>query len=102
MLNRFQKIYTQDGDLTTVQENVEGVIAPLFLVPFLDGNLLENISVSGTAAEFNHKLERAWRGFFVVKSSADVRVFSPAQTSDPKVKIPLQASGAGTVSVWVF
>ena len=102
MLQTFKRLFTKDQDLMSLQDNVNDALLPLFLVPLLSGNLLENLSLTTSTQQINHKLDRAWRGFFVVKSTADIRVFSPAQSTDPKVKIPLQASSAGTVSVWVF
>lgn len=102
MIKSFKKLFTDNRELSLVQENVESFVRPFFMIPFLDGVHLENISVSGTAADFNHNLNRTWKGFFVTNRAADLRVYSPSSTADKTLKITLQANTSGTVSVWVF
>lgn len=88
-----------DADLSVMMSQLKEWAAQFKDIPFLDGRLLEDISVSTTATKFNHGLNREPRGWFVVKANANVNVW---QTSQSKLFITLDASGSATVSIWIF
>ena len=91
----------EEYPLTTLQSNLSEFTKQLTRVPFLDGNLIQDVSVSTTAKEVPHGLGREPIGYFVVKADSSVNVFDTTSTT-PKVTIKLTASASATVSLWVF
>lgn len=67
----------------------------------IDGVLLEGVAVSASAADVVHTLGRAWSGYVVVAANAQVDVWDTASADETKI-LRLVASGAATVSLWVF
>lgn len=99
MLKAFRKIKTKDPELDRVQAALEPLINILPKIALLDGALLADLEVSATPTRFPHMLQRPLQGFFVVDRAQDIRVW---KISSDSLTMTLQASTAGTVSVWIF
>ena len=98
-MREFTKIRTPDSGLNRVQDNI-GVFGQQFTAnPLLRGRLIQNIDLSTTAFAIEHKLNRKPLGWILVDLSAAQTVFKVS--SDTRF-LTLQASGACTVSIWVF
>ena len=88
-------------ETSQLQSSVIDFSSQLTRVPFLDGNLIEGVSVSTTALEVSHGLGRTPVGYFIVKASAGVTVFDSATTT-PKATIKLTGSATSTINIWIF
>tara|TARA_R100000458_G_C8255167_1_gene231382 strand:+ start:438 stop:746 length:309 start_codon:yes stop_codon:yes gene_type:complete len=94
---------TNNAELEQVQDSVEMAFDEVNQVDILNGRLLEDLDVLTSPQLFPHRLGRRFKGFIVVDSTADVRVFRDAASdSDPTIHLPLQATTTATVKVWVF
>ena len=95
--------HTQDRQLRRSQEDQQGAVGRLNRCPFIDGNLLEDVTVvtaaGGTALE--HKLGRAPRGYFPTKlDTACTSLFLVEQDTRTITLRALTADFTG--DVWVF
>ena len=97
----FSKINSENREINLLQKNVEASLGPLVANPLLNGSLLTGVNLASGANSVNHKLGRVPRGWFIVSSStADVVYGSVSSATD--TTLTLTASGAITVSLWVF
>lgn len=96
-----KKITVRDNSL--FQRDVSQFSAELIDNPLLNGQLIENVSLSATTYSVSHGLGRAYRGYIVVKRNANqLEYVDTTSTANPTTHIPLKAGGAVTVSLWVF
>ena len=100
----YQRVYTQDRVLESMQDSVQRSLSPLTRIPFLNGRLIEDISMTAaTTNEIAHGLGRAYRGWFVVDIDAASTVHrDTSSTSSTTEFLPLQASATSTMTIWVF
>lgn len=85
------------------QRDVIEFLKQISSIEIIDGQLLEAVELTTSGQRISHRLGRKARGFFLVDSSADVRVFRDSTLSvDSTLYLPLQASSACTVTLWVF
>jgi hypothetical protein len=76
---------------------------PLLSNPMVDGLLLNSVAVSTGANTINHGLGRKLQGYFVVMNSAAVTFYDSQKTNPrPDLTLVLNASGAATISLYVF
>jgi hypothetical protein len=69
----------------------------------IQGVLLTGVELTTATILVPHFLGRPYRGFYVVDKTLAVDVFRDSTVTDqPEVTIPLKASVAATVSLWVF
>ena len=88
-------------ETTQLQSSVIDFSAQLTRVPFLDGNLVEGISVSTTVTNVSHGLGRTPVGYIVVKAAAGVTIFDTA-TVTPTTTIGITSDNDTTISLWIF
>ncbi len=76
---------------------------PVLSNPLVMGNLLQNVSVLTGANTINHGLGDRLQGYIVVMNNAAV-TFYDSQKSNPRpdLTLILNASGAATISLYVF
>jgi hypothetical protein len=80
-----------------------GALNPLLANPLIDGQVLSGIVVKSGANVINHKLGRALQGYIVIGNSAAVTFHdSQASNQTPDLTLALIASGAATISLYVF
>lgn len=76
---------------------------PLLSNPLVNGNMLENISVTSGNNIINHGLGRKLQGYFVIMNSANVTFFDRQSTNTyPELTLILVPSGSATISLYVF
>lgn len=76
---------------------------PLLANPINNGLILSNLKLTSGANTINHFLNRPLQGYFVVLNSASTTFYdSQATNQRPDLTLILNASGATTVSLYVF
>lgn len=93
---------TQDLALTVLQTSVSDAFQALAAIPFLDGVLLQDVALTTSSQDIEHKLGRAWRGYFVGKNSANAVVYTGTGTNSTSLFVSLRASASTTVDLWVY
>jgi hypothetical protein len=88
---------------TAFEKDVREAVKELNKIQILNGQLLTGIALSTTTTRVPHKLGRPYVGFIVVDRTVDGRVYRDAAYMDQLSNvIPLLASTAMTVSLWIF
>jgi hypothetical protein len=103
-LKNFRRFTSNDPDTQKLIDNLIVAFKPLIDVPLLDGILLEGIELSnGVPKIINHKLNRKYRGWFVVRknTNADVWETSPSDKRD-NIYIILNSSADTKIDIWIF
>lgn len=78
-------------------------INPVLSNPLVSGNLLNSIQVASGNNTINHGLGQALQGYMVVRNSANVTFYDRQSTNPtPDLTLVLVASGAATISIYVF
>ncbi len=76
---------------------------PLLSNPLTDGLILPGVLLATGSNVINHKLGRKLQGYFVILKNANITVYDTQTTNQtPEATLKLVASGAGTVSLYVF
>ena len=102
MSKRFKKINTQSYELNTVQENVASTLDAVSTLPLVNGNLLENVSLSVGDNSVPHGLQRL-RGWIIVRRDGVSDIYDKQTGNALKQRtLELNSSAAVTVSLWVF
>lgn len=115
-----QRIQTQSPELNRVQDVVVPVINAVLANPILDGRLIElvtdaqghevplTLNGAGSFQNIEHKLGRAYRGWWLVNVNGRARVWEdpavPSAAANPDVTkyLRLQSDAAITLKLWVF
>lgn len=101
MIPSFQGLPSQSVELNRIQGQVGKTFDKITACPLLDGILIEDVALTTSATNVNHKLNRVPIGWIVVNNNANAVVYSSA-ASLPKQYLTLTASASCTVSLWVF
>ena len=102
-IKKLQKDNFKDQNLETTQSNSESLWNDIRNHPLLKGRLIENIEITTASLNVEHKLNRKPRGYIVVKKNANINIFDNALSDSLAKKfINLDASGSGTITIWVF
>lgn len=76
---------------------------PVLANQLMGGNLLQSITVASGANTINHSLGRKLQGYVVVMNNAAVTFYDSQATNQyPDLTLVLNASGAATISLYVF
>lgn len=101
-LEEFRRIQPQDEDLRKIQENLRLYFGQLNKT-VLDGVILEDVSVGTSTTSVPHGLARKYQGWQILDIHGDARVWrDTTSTLDNTKYLPLKASSAVTVKLWVF
>lgn len=95
------KHFFKDKNLEKFQDDVDVAFEVLSKIPFLDGILLKDLSLSTTATNFPHKLGRKWVGYLITKKDDNARI-SYQGIDNNEIYIKLISSIDVLVDVWVF
>lgn len=68
-------------------------------IPFLDGRLVEDISITTDTVTVSHNLKRTPKGWFVVTKNANADIWEVSKNS---AQIVFDASATVTASIWIF
>ena len=101
----YKPLQTDSIELTRLQQRVSSTLDTITDKILLNGRLIANVALTTSTQLIEHGLQRDFRGWLVVRSNANATVYEgtfsgPASISDRI--IPLKASAAVTVSLWVF
>ncbi len=76
---------------------------PVLANPIISGQILGPIGVITGANVINHGLGRKLQGYFVIMNNAAVTFYDSQTTNQrPELTLILNASGAATLSLYVF
>ena len=103
-LKKLKKLKLQERPLQQLQDNVDIALNQVVNRELLDGQILQNISLSASGVnEIEHKLGRELLGWMVVRSRAQSTVWD---NQDDNVRqsatLLLNASADVVVDLWVF
>ncbi len=101
----FRKQFTGDRTVDTLQTNVEQATAGLLKGIIKDGVLVTSVVLASGDNKVPHKLQRPIRGYIIVTKNANVDIYDKLitqSTSDKNIFLPLNSSGAVTISLWIF
>lgn len=102
-LPSFRETRLETLPLQRLQASVKEALAPLLSSPIASGRLVEGVELSATTTRVPHGLGREWRGFQVTRIDAAATVYEDVSQNDtPGRTLPLKASVACTVSLYVF
>lgn len=96
-----KKIFTNDEDLIRLQDNVAESLEKLEKNALLKGIIIENVAITTSFADIEHKLGRVPIGYSVI-SSTDVVALARSMTNLPDKFLKLKGSVSATVSLYVF
>lgn len=78
-------------------------INPVLANPIVQGQILENVTLVTGDNTVNHRLGRKLQGYVVVLNSAATTFYDKQATNPrPELTLIINASGATTVSLYVF
>jgi hypothetical protein len=97
-LKPYKKLTGLEYELSKTVQYTEEFTSQLMPLIFLRGNILE-ISVSTTATAFDHGLQVTPQGWFIMDKTANIDIWRTAWND---TTITLDATGSGTIKVWVF
>jgi hypothetical protein len=101
-LTNLKLIKSEDKDTMTLQGNVREFVNQLNNV-ILGGSILQSVSIGTATTDVPHQLGRSFQGWHLVDIQGDARVWrDTTATSDTTKFLPLKASAAVTVNLWVF
>lgn len=99
----FKTINLKDQDISRIQSNITQTFNSILNKKILDGQLLEDIDLTTSFQNIEHKLNRAVIGYIVVKRNADSRVWdNEANNTKKELFLTLKANVSVTVSLWIF
>jgi hypothetical protein len=99
-LRRFR---TGDENLDRLQDALQEWARQLDRNPWLDGVLLEGVALAAGTNVITHKLGRALRGWWLVRRvRAGGAANYPSELASDEDTLTLDATGAETVSIWVW
>jgi hypothetical protein len=84
-----------------IQDKTEGMIRPLADNPLMNGRLVE-VSLTTSFQNINHKLGRPFKGYFVVKTNALIKVPQFETSSNDSLYLRLKSDTAANVTLLVF
>ncbi len=76
---------------------------PVIANPLVNGQIIPNVALISGRNVINHKLQRKLQGYLVILNSASATFYDGQATNQmPDLILILYASGATTVSLYVF
>ena len=99
----FHKLNSENYEIQRLQERIEVPLDAVTRSEVVSGQLLEDLELTSTFQEIDHKLDRTLQGWTVVRISKAVAV-SDDQTNNtmPTKTLRLAATADATVTLWVF
>lgn len=95
----FKTIYTQESVVARLQVSIKDCLDWIMTRPGIRSIEIEVALTTGTNV-IPHTLGSVPRGYYLVKSNADVRIWNT--TNPTSEKITIQASGNATVTLIVY
>jgi len=96
-------VQTASRELNQFQQQVISAVDPVLENPIVNGRLIESITITSGINRIDHGLGRTLVGWIVVRNGASVTFYDNQSTnSTPDRTLVLTASGAATISLYVF
>lgn len=103
MITPFRRVRSQDSLIRSLQDAVGFVLQDIVSKDILDGQILSDVELTTAPKYIDHGLGREIRGYIVVMKDADESVWDNQKINQtPQSNVLLIASGAVTVTLWVF
>ena len=103
VLDKFQRINTEDYELGTIQGNVGKTLDLLTTGPLAGGVLLEGVVLINGDTNVKHKLGREPLGYVVVRRNGAADIYDKTVAKNLKeIILKLNSSAAITVSLYIF
>ena len=84
------------------QRQTRDFLADLLTTPLIQGVLVRDVQLVGTATRVYHNLRRPAIGFLVVDATTAVDVYRDEDVTASDRFLPLRSSVDATVSLWIF
>lgn len=92
-----------DRNFQMLQNQWATAIDPVLVNPLVQGRLVQGVVLTAGDNVINHKLGRALIGWMIVRNNASVTFYDKQDSNAmANLTLVLNASGAATVSLWVF
>jgi hypothetical protein len=91
--------HSSNPDVSLLVSNLKEWSNQFKNIPFMDGRLIESVSISTGTTEISHGLNRTPVGWFIVTKNANGNVW---EVSKSRTKLTLDTSTNLTASIWVF
>jgi len=101
LIKAFKKIAQLTPELQAVVNSIVDFVRPLEQNPILDFRIIQDVTITTSATDIQHKLGRAWQGWFVVSRTNGVVPYETTQTDTTKY-LTLIAASSTTVDIYVF
>lgn len=98
-IGQMRQTIFEETNLTLFQDAINDQFRQLAKIPFINGNAVNGVTVSGTTA-VNHGLGRQAQGYFITSSSVAVPISNDSFSGT--TTITLHATVSTVVNLWVF
>jgi len=98
-IGQMQQTISQNDDITQMQRSLNQQFGQIGQVPFMNGNSLGSVTISGTTV-VNHGLGRQAQGYFVTANNAFFVIYNAPFSGT--TSITFYCSGTSTVNLWVY
>jgi hypothetical protein len=102
MLKAFRKPGTLTDEGTRLANSIDDYTRQLTQNPLLDGRLIERVSITASAQNLAHGLNRPWRGWIITRRNGTASVYENSTQADNTKFITLVGSGSVTVDIYIF
>lgn len=103
MAGSIARVQTDSREFNQFQSQVISSLIPVLNNPIVNGNLVQDVTVASGSNVIDHGLGRPLIGWIIVRNSASVTFYDTQSTNaNPSRNLLLTASGAATISLYVF
>jgi len=103
MVKSISKTQTPDRVINQLQDSLIQGIKPLIANPFLNGRLIENVSLKVGSNSINHGLGRKLQGWSIVRKRAQAGVYDTQDENEiPDKTLLLTSDAIVSVNLYVF
>lgn len=102
ILNNLPLVHVADLVQNRQNQEVANRMNSFTKLPFMDGRLIENVTVNTTATRIEHKLGRPWKGWIICRKRGSGDVYEASAQNSPSLFITLQSSAQAQIDLWVF
>lgn len=96
----FARVQTESRELNQVQSNIASVVNPLLSNPYLNGNILEGVSLISGTTVIAHDLGRVQQGWTIIDVDGAAAIYRSAAFNASVLS--LVSDAAVTVNIYVF
>ena len=104
-IKSFRKPPLNESQVVALAAAVDDYVRPLTANPILDFRIIEQVPITSSTSyviKVAHGLGRPWKGWWIVRQSANRTVWESSTQPPSDTYISLTASGACTVDIYIF